>query len=263
MDVVREDGHSFLTVAEPGMLGKIGMSSAGVGCLLNAIDCGKHLRESNLPLLEGVPIHILLRSTLDASSYDIALSQIEECVPNNTSSHIFLASADGESALIEFAGCGVCDIDRSDVQRDQDSGNVFRVHTNHYLKTDLASHSVHGFPKGAEMTSSRSRYLRAMELVKEIARQDTTEDSPSKTDDAVRLAKRILGDDKGALGDGVYPICMPFTLKSLGNSGFGRMGKTGTVCTVVMDLANHTMHLTRGSPLEHDYEVVAMRCDTE
>ena len=51
--VTREDGHTYISLHEPGMLGKIGVSSAGVGCLLNAMDCGEYLEETGLPMLDG------------------------------------------------------------------------------------------------------------------------------------------------------------------------------------------------------------------
>ena len=203
------------------MLAKIGVSSTGVGCLLNAMDCGKHLIDENLPPLDGVPIHILLRSALDASSFEGALDKIQGCT-HNTSSHIFLGcSSGGKSALMEFGG-DVLNVDLSDFDTDKSKGNAFRIHTNHYLQCGLANHAIHGFPKGAEMNSSRSRYLRGSELIADIP----TEGAISCSQDAIDLTKSILGDQKGAAGDGKFPICMPFTEKSL--AGMRQMGKTGT-----------------------------------
>ena len=37
------------------------------------------------------------------------------------------------------------------------------------------------------------------------------------------------------------------------------MGKTGTVTTVVMELAAGTMHVTRGNPRDHEYETETVK----
>lgn len=250
LDVVREDGHAFATICEPGMLGKLGLNSAGVGCLLNAMDCGQHLDEAGMPTLEGVPIHVLLRATLDAPSVAAALARLTAASGGgpelNTSSHIFVGSANGESALVEYAGKTGVDADVSDACADADAQLAFRLHTNHYLKCGLAEHGVHGFPEGAQMTSSRSRYKRAAELIQETP-------PLGSTGEAVERAKAILGDTKGYDGNGTFPICMPFTSKSLGAGLAPSLGKSGTVATAVMDLGAGTMHYTRGSPLHHGY----------
>ena len=245
-DVVREDGHAFLSVNEPGMLAKIGVSSAGVGVLLNALDAGTYLEEESRPPLDGVPIHVLLRCALDAPSYDVALERIEGC-HIGTSSHILIGAADGRSALCEFAGTKL-DVDRSDAAMDRESATQFRVHTNHFLGCGLEAHPTHGFPAGAARNNTRARYERATQLVAELDRMGTAED-------AVANAKMILGDTLGITGDCEWPICLPYTHKSLTGGGASAMvGKTGTVATVVMELSDGRMHVTRGNPRDHEYE---------
>ena len=284
LDVVREDGHAFLSVNEPGMLAKIGVSTAGVGVLLNALDAGTHLEEEARPALDGVPIHILLRAALDAGSYDAALARIEGCRVG-TSSHIFVGAADGRSALCEFAGTTL-DVDRSNAPADRAAGAQFRAHTNHYLTTKcgLNKHPVHGCPEGAAINNTRARYQRALQLVAALAPM-------ASAADAVARAKEILGDTEGITGDAEvrfgpenserprrartprrggrrgltrsnaptrtqWPINLPYTNKSLvgGGSTSAVMGKTGTVTTVVMELAAGRMHVTRGNPRDHEYE---------
>lgn len=248
-DHVRDDGHSFVTICEPGMLGKFGVSSAGVGCLLNAMDCGKHLDEAGMPPLNGVPIHILLRAALDAPNVDAAIAKLTRAPKSgrpglNTSSHILVGGKNGTSALIEYAGKTAVHADVTDATTEAAARRAFRVHTNHYLQCGLAEHDVHGFAKGAAITSSRGRYLRALALV------DATPEL-GNVDEAIDRAKVILGDTQGHDGEGNFPICIAFKHNGLGMSSL--KGKTGTVATAVMDLHGGTMHYTKGNPLHHEY----------
>ena len=64
LQVTREDGDRVLTVTEPGIVGKIGLSSAGLGVCLNFLIAARSS--------DGVPIHILLREALEAGSLDSA-----------------------------------------------------------------------------------------------------------------------------------------------------------------------------------------------
>mmetsp|Transcript_32919 Transcript_32919/g.63517 ORF Transcript_32919/g.63517 Transcript_32919/m.63517 type:complete len:95 (+) Transcript_32919:35-319(+) len=64
----------------------------------------------------------------------------------------------------------------------------------------------------------------------------------------VEAIKSILKDQQGQ-----YPILRPYKphlLLGLENAG--------TCCAVVMDLENGRMHVTNGSPIDHDYFV--FRC---
>jgi len=62
LDATHEDGHHVVTVTEPGMVGKVGMSSAGTAIGLNFLFSPEPL--------DGVPVHLMLRALLDARSRD-------------------------------------------------------------------------------------------------------------------------------------------------------------------------------------------------
>ena len=57
------DDHRILTMTEPGIIGKVGMNSAGIGVGLNFIPG----TERN----SGLPVHILLRACLEARSFGL------------------------------------------------------------------------------------------------------------------------------------------------------------------------------------------------
>ena len=95
VDATAPDGHRVLTLTEPGILGKIGMNSAGIGVCLNILP-GK-------PPYNGVPVHILLRSVRDSKSIDEALHHIQRAQPG-TSSSILVADSQGRGFCAEIGG---------------------------------------------------------------------------------------------------------------------------------------------------------------
>ena len=54
-------------ITEPGIIGKIGLNSSGLGVCLNILRINKRL--------DGVPVHIVLRAVLDATNINDALDR--------------------------------------------------------------------------------------------------------------------------------------------------------------------------------------------
>lgn len=115
--IEREDGHQILQMTEPGILGKIGFNSAGVGVCLNIL--------SGTATAPKVPVHVLLRAVLDASSVDEARRVVREA-DFGTCSHLLIGGDDGASASLELYG-DACD--------EVDHGARLPRHTNHYVGT--------------------------------------------------------------------------------------------------------------------------------
>ena len=147
--VVRHnDGSELLTIAEPGMVGKIGFNSHGVGVCMNIL-------ASEQPL-GGVPVHILARQSLESESLDAAVKLIR-AAPRHTSATLLLADDQGSSRLLEFDDekifevCGVESI----------------VHTNHYLSSKKPGEAPMLRPSSHarfECASARVRELPAQSL---------------------------------------------------------------------------------------------------
>ena len=115
MEIEREDGHRILQLTEPGIIGKIGFNSEGIGVCLNNI--------SGSTNLTAVPIHILLRSALDGRDIEEIFSRFNN-TPLGTHSNILMADDRGGCIDMEFAGIRMRPVDfRMDPP----------VHTNHYL----------------------------------------------------------------------------------------------------------------------------------
>lgn len=204
LDATHEDGHHVATVTEPGIVGKIGMSSAGTAVGLNFL-------YSPEPL-DGVPVHVLLRSMLDARDGE----QVEQIIATagcGRSAHVFLGTADGVGSSIEYTG--------SQMWR-RDSSAEPLLHTNHFVNGGEAGDAL---PQGAGADNSHARYDRSVEVVAERG-VDSQPDI------------RALLDDRG---NDDFPIC-----RSWAPSQTLPGTESGTVCAVVMRLADREMDVRLG-----------------
>lgn len=122
-------------LTEPGIIGKIGMNSFGLGVCLNFLTVHKRL--------DGLPIHILLRALLDAPTLDEARRVVDRAGLGKAG-NVLIGDAGGECVDVEFSG------DRVDFL--QPEADVM-LHTNHCL----ARH-VH---ERADYPSSYARYQTA------------------------------------------------------------------------------------------------------
>lgn len=115
MEIERQDGHRLIQMTEPGIIGKIGLNSEGIGVCLNII--------SGAASKVTVPVHILLRMVLDSSSLEDVGKRIES-MQHGTYSNIMAADANGQFLDFEFAGATVSRVDYQ---------GKLPLHTNHYL----------------------------------------------------------------------------------------------------------------------------------
>jgi len=153
---ITRNNHTILMMTEPGIIGKIGLNSAGLGVCLNLLECAKKL--------DGVPVHILLRAMLDSSSIQEAREHINHA-QKGTASSILVADDQGNYFNVELAGDEVYEIDCT---------NDLFVHTNHYLGKDINNES--------EFASSFARLARAQKLLSTV------------TDQTINNMKNILRD---------------------------------------------------------------------
>jgi isopenicillin-N N-acyltransferase-like protein len=156
LDIEKEDGHRIITMTEPGMIGKIGMNSCGLGVCLNFMSI-----EDYRPY--GVPLHVILRTILDSKTMNEALSSIGPHVLGKVG-NIMIGDWTGRVEDMEIGGDEVFSIPVEDLF----------AHTNHFLtKVD---NDLQLFP------NTMGRYRRAKELLQML-------DEPS-----VQSMKDILRD---------------------------------------------------------------------
>jgi len=170
LDATHEDDHHVVTVTEPGMVGKVGMSSAGTAVGLNFL-------YSPEPL-DGVPVHVLLRALLDARRHD-EVEQVVSTAGTGRSAHVFLAKSTGVGSSIEYTG--------SQMWRRDSAGDPL-LHTNHFVNGGAAGAEL---PQGAGGPNSEARYDRSVALVDEHG-----------VDSAASVLQLL--DDRG---NDEFPIC--------------------------------------------------------
>ncbi|MHA2038657.1 MAG: C45 family autoproteolytic acyltransferase/hydrolase [Promethearchaeota archaeon] len=169
--------------------------------------------------LNGLPIHIILRAMLDSKSIGEA-KILAKNVGKGRSGNILMGDKNGNYQDIEFGGSEVYFLDTEK--------NYF-IHTNHFLKNDELN-------LNPELSlSSFNRYKIANKLTN------------SHETHSLALMKSILLDDT----DSELPICRKYI------PGV-RMEEVGTVCTILMDLNQEVMHITKGSPLHNPFTKISL-----
>ncbi len=201
LSIKLDNGNTILTFAEAGMLGKVGMSSAGFGVAFNYL-------YPDGPL-NGLPIHALLRSLLEASSFDEATEMLSTSEYVGTSGNILLADASGRAADYELSGTKTTLVPLS---------GQFLVHTNHYLGgTANDPEAGAGF-----LHNSFARYARAQEI---ISNKTTTYD--------LNAAKALLLDREA--GDGM--LCRDFIPEDPGDM------PSGTIASIIMSIKTGDVYI--------------------
>ncbi|MDP6447580.1 MAG: C45 family autoproteolytic acyltransferase/hydrolase, partial [Pirellulaceae bacterium] len=114
MTIELENGLRILTMTEPGIIGKVGFNSNGLGVCLNI------LRRDGP--LDGLPVHIVLRAVLESPSFETARRRIR-AAGGGKASNLLVGDAHGNSANFEFTADGVWE--------PATSGD-WSFHTNHY-----------------------------------------------------------------------------------------------------------------------------------
>ena len=193
------DGHSILMITEPGMIGKIGMNSAGLGVCLNILTLAR--------LLDGLPVHIILRAILNCKS----LAQVNSLLARHSAgkaSNIMVADAGGNGFDMEFCAENSYRIEPA---------SDYLLHTNHYLDEVINS------AQDPDFFSSYARFNKATQIL-----SDNKERSVSAMCD-------LLSDESdGCLA--IYREYMPDD----------SVQELGTICTIVMELAQQKMHIRKG-----------------
>lgn len=200
LHITLPNGRTLLTFTEAGMLGKVGMSSAGFGVAFN------YLYPAHA--LTGVPIHALLRATLEAGSFDEAHALLSSSSWMGTSGNIMLADASGRATDFELSGAAVSTLPLQ---------GAAMAHTNHYLGgTENVSEAGEGF-----LHNSLARYAHAQEIL-------------THTQEHNKAAAMNLLLDKGA-GHGT--LCRDFLAEDPGDI------PTGTIASLIMDLPAKTLEI--------------------
>jgi len=191
--------HTIQMLTEPGIIGKIGMNSQGIGACLNILMINKPLN--------GVPIHIVLRSILDSKLIEEAKDAIQKSGCGKASNILF-GDRSGHFYSVEFAGDETYFIPNK---------AQFMAHTNHYLARPIN-------PNNDQFCNSYTR-LRV-----------SNEKASTLSNFTVDDMKAILTDRS----DPEFPIWRPYIPDD-------DLQELGTVATIIMDLRRQKLHVRRGN----------------
>jgi isopenicillin-N N-acyltransferase-like protein len=93
--VVPDEGPSYATLTEPGIVAKIGANDAGIGTCLNFLYApGPH---------RGVPVHVLLRAILGCADAE-QVTEVIERAGAGRAANVLVATASGRGWNLGFAG---------------------------------------------------------------------------------------------------------------------------------------------------------------
>jgi len=211
-----DDGPSFVTVVEAGLLAKTGLNSAGIGLVTNALVSDADRGEP------GVPYHVILRAILESERASHALDAITRH-RRASSANYLIAHRDGEAFDVEAAPG---DYSRVDVAFPE---NGLLSHTNHFTshRLDLKDVGVWDGP-GSLLRQRRARRL----LEARRGRLD------------VATLREVLSDH----------FSYPDSVCSHPDPDLPRVEQYATLFSIIIDLDAAAIWLTRGNPCQSPYE---------
>lgn len=165
--------------------------------------------------ITAIPIHILLRKILECSSLEEVWAEMT-ALPTGTYSHALVGDAHGNHLSLEFG-----------------FDQVHKVAYDHPIPLHANQFICH--PYDAEsgdnpmLVDSRARTLRAETLRAEI-----------ECGDLASMKKILLDRENDKLS-----ICKDY--QEVWNT------ELGTLCTVIMELKDSVMHLSKGNPIYHEF----------
>ena len=182
----RSDGHKILQMTEPGVIGKVGFNTSGLGVCLNFLPG----RNNDI----GIPVHLLMRSVLDSGSIDEARDRIKKTWVASFS-NLLVGDRSGEYFDFEFNKNNKIPVVYSD---------QLPLHTNHYLNSK--SMETHDKMDSVEKALYQDSVIRCDQAKKILAQSE---------EQNVELAKKILDDRE----NGSHAICSEY--KSIMGANIG------------------------------------------
>ncbi|MEB3100840.1 C45 family autoproteolytic acyltransferase/hydolase [Ferviditalea candida] len=222
LEIELADKPAITMLTEGGIIGKIGMNSAGVGVCLNALITNKRSKQ--------VPIHLGLRSVLNSRSLHEAISKINHGQMASTANFLIGAADDegnGMAVSIEVSPVGIDLLDNS-------GGKI--VHTNHVCSADLKN-SIADLNEFI-FEDSMLRKKRAEQLL------GMSQHAGDAVDE--RKLKKLFSDTFNA----------PNSINHYENPRVPEHRRMETVFSIVMNLSKKQMHLCVGKPTPEGYAMV-------
>lgn len=210
-----------LTLTEAGIVAKHGMNSEGLAVGLNM------MRSKSDGQNVGMPVHVLLRMMLQARTFDEAKAIPRAHSAAASSCIVLAAKGGGGLSALEITPAGVAEVLAQ---------NGHLAHTNNALDAGAAADEC----EIDEKNSTRERYQRALDLL----RMNNGGGGKLHVEDF----KAILRDHHGE------PKC----ICRHPNKKLAAVDRSETVCGLIMDLGNLTIHVAPSLPCTCDFESIMM-----
>lgn len=214
LDVRPDDGPRFMTLAEAGMMAKVGMNEYGFGITLNilrSVEDGRRL---------GMPTHVLLRALLDCR--DVAEARAFAAAQRySASSNVLMADAGGAIASLEHSPRGASFIGAREF-----GGRPGLCHTNHFLHPDQRGLE-------ADLDANLSTVPRLEAAIELLGAGPMTRER----------AQALLSDTR----DGLNSICR------FPDPKLPAAARVETVASVVMNLTQRRMWVSPEQPTVSEY----------
>lgn len=221
LEVSRDEGPSYLTLVEAGLLAKTGMNEAGLAM------CTNTLVSSADGVDGGVPYHLLLRRALDAESVQEAVDAIAGTT-RVISGNFAFADTTGAMVDLETAAGGK----ESVVELPMTDG--YLAHSNHFRDVELSEIDLYGY----ERHGTGTRLQRALERVGALAERGAV---------TVESAMSALRDHEF----GPAAVC------SHADQSEPMFERTQTIASVIYELTSRSMYLASGNPCTSEYVLVS------
>lgn len=213
LEAKQDDGPSYVTVVEAGLLAKAGFNSHGVGvatnALVSAVDAGE----------VGVPYHVLLRALLDAEHLPAALAVLQRA-PRSSSANFMLAHVSGMAVDVETMPGDYAQV------RLIEPRDGLLVHTNHFTTPGVRDVGLWWMP------DSPFRLMRARALL--AAREGPV---------SVRLLQTVFADH----------VDFPVGICAHADPRDKPTEQGETTVSLIMDLDEQAMWLADGTPCSVPY----------
>ncbi|MEV0254089.1 C45 family peptidase [Streptomyces sp. NPDC050732] len=205
--------HTVVGLTEHGILGKIGLNSAGLALHFNILG---HLRDT----VGGVPMHVLAAVVLAEAGGVAEAVELVRSAPLASSGSFALFDAAGDAVLLDISPAGV-----HEIRPEDRGGRGVLLRTNHFLTPALTADEKSWLyqPDSAERRAFMA---------------DRLHRTPRLPSDAEALASLLVtGADEPPV------TCLPDPAKPLGQ-------RWATLATVTLDPATRTARVLDGTPAD-------------
>jgi isopenicillin-N N-acyltransferase-like protein len=219
LEARQDEGPSFVSLTEAGLLAKVGMNSAGIGLVANSVltelDRGR----------PSVPLQVLLRAVFDCETVPQVLTALQRA-ERSASCNYMIAHEDGLAIDVEGSAG-----DYSQIWLGYPRDGVM-LHTNHFVNPGFDGRDVSVYA----MPSSPTRLQRLHQLV------DARADEPLEA----RFFMEALGDH----------AMYPHSVCSHEDPRQAEEPRSATLASMILDVSARKMWFAPGSPCSTPFEEI-------